>query len=800
MANNYMERIEALRQQYLNTRVDMDVYNAKYVTEGFKDTEGQPWIIQKATGYKYECERKNIYIQDHELLVGGVGFKPRCGILNPDSACSVIEKELDTISTRPFDPFFLSEEGKQVFQEDVAAYWRGKCVLDRWRAMAPQDMETLRTNGIIFIDRKAVRGYGETTVDWRGLLAKGIGGIKREAEEALAKLDDAVPGDLEKSFFYKSAIMTANGIIHLSHRHAALAQEMAADCADPVRKAELLKIAEVCRWVPEHPARTFYEACQSILSYEYACYMEQNASSYNLGRLDQYLYPFYKADKAAGILTDEGAQELLDCLWIKIAEMSLFQDEVTAQYAAGYCITVQTSCGGIDEYGNDATNELSYMMIQATEDVKFKEPNLSVTYSISRNPDALLHKAVECIGMGLTMPAVYANDVGIRMMLNKGVPLSEAWDWSPCGCVETNLSGRLKQYTDIADINMGAMVELALNDGVSRITGERVSVSTGDPKTFKTFDDFFNALKAHIDYAVDVITSGNQLLDYLSMHYRPVPALSLGFPHCIESGRDYSQPGAAKYTVGGGVVTVGQADVVNSVAAVKHLVYDEKKLTMEQLCQALDANFVGYENIQAMCLAAPKYGNDDERADFCVGEIFTHVVDQFEKYDTLFGKMTCGMLPVSGNTPIGEWVGALPSGRTARTPLTDGIGATGGTDVNGPTALLKSVSHIPHARFTQGTQLNMKFEPEMLKGEDGIAHGMNMLKTMCMLDVYHAQINCVDKATLVDAQTYPEKHRDLLIRVAGYTAFFVELGKETQDEIIGRTEIGSWSGAGCCGR
>ena len=786
-----------IRKQYLSTRVDMDVYNAKYVTEGFKETEGQPWIIQKATGYARTCEKKQIYIQDHELLVGGVGFKPRCGILNPDSASGVIEKELDTISTRPFDPFYMSEDAKKVYLEDVKDYWKNKCVFDRWRLMAPKDMETLRTNGIIFIDRKAVRGYGETTVDWRRLLAVGLGGIKREAEEKLAALDDAVPGDLEKSFFYRSEILAADAVIHLANRHADLAEPMAEKCEDAARRAELLKIAEVCRHVPEHPARNFYEACQSILSYEYACYMEQNASSYNLGRLDQYLYPYYKADKEAGILTDDDAQELLDCQWIKIAEMSLFQDEVTAQYAAGYCITVQTSCGGIDEYGNDATNELSYMMIQATEDVKFKEPNLSVTYSISKNPDSLLHKAVESIGMGLTMPAVYSNDVGIRMMLNKGVPLSEAWDWNPCGCVETNLSGRLKEYTDIADINMGAMVELALNDGKSRITGEQVSVHTGDPREFKSFDDFFDAVKKHIDYAVDVVTSGNQLLDYLSMNYRPVPVLSLGFPHCMEAGKDYSQPGAAKYTVGGGVITVGQADIVNSVAAVKYLVFDEKKLTMDRLIQALDADFKGYEDVQAMCLAAPKYGNDDERADFCVGEIFTHVVDQFEKYDTKFGKMTCGMLPVSGNTPIGQWVGALPSGRNAKTPLTDGIGATGGTDVNGPTALLKSVSRIPHARFTQGTQLNMKFEPEMLKGENGIAHGMNMLKTMCMLDVYHAQINCVDRNTLVDAQEHPDKHRDLLIRVAGYTAFFVELGKETQDEIIGRTEINAWAGCGC---
>ncbi|EJF42070.1 glycyl radical enzyme, PFL2/glycerol dehydratase family [Clostridium sp. MSTE9] len=791
MAQTYMERIQALRKQYLDTRVDMDVYNAKYLTEGFKATEGQPWIIQKATGFLHQCRKKNIYIQDNELLVGGAGFKPRCGILCADSSCSILDRELNTISTRKFDPFYLSEEGKKVFQEEVSDYWKNKCVLDRWRALAPEDMETLRDNGMIYIDRKAVRGYGETTPGWDRLLTLGISGIRKEAEEALAKLDDSHVGDLEKMFFLKSEIIVCEGIITLANRHADLAEKMAAGCADPVRKAELEKIAAVCRRVPEYPASSFYEAVQSVLSYEYAIYMEQNASSYNLGRIDQYLYPYYRADIEKGVITKEEAQELLDCLWIKIAELSLFQDEVTAQYAAGYCITVNVTAGGIDQFGNDAVNELSYMAIQATMDVQFKEPNLSIRYNISKNPDAFLRKAVESIRMGLTMPAIHHDDAGIRMLLNKGVPLSEAWDWNPCGCVETNLSGRMKQYTDMADVNLGGIVEMALNDGVSRKTGKRVSISTGDPVNFKTFDDFFDAVKAHIRYFVDVIVSGNQLLDYLSMNYRPVPCLSLTYPHCIESANDYSM-GGAKYNCGGGVITVGQADIINSLAAVRNLIYDEKKLTMQQLCNALAANFKGYEDVQKLCMEAPKYGNDDERADWIVGEVFTYIINQFETYDTKFGRMTCGMLPVSGNTPIGEWVGALPSGRYAWTPLTDGIGATGGTDINGPTALLKSVSHIPHARFTQGTQLNMKMEPEILAGEKGLTHMMHLLKTLCTLDVYHAQFNVINRETLLAAQEHPEQHRDLLIRVAGYTAFFIELGKEVQDEIISRTSIRSW--------
>jgi formate C-acetyltransferase len=792
MAQNYMRRIEALREQYLNTRVDMDVYNAKYLTEGFKETEGQPWNIQKATGFLHQCRKKNIYIQDNELLVGGAGFKPRSGILCADSSCSILDRELDTISTRKFDPFYLSDEGKKIFTEEVSDYWKNKCLLDRWRALAPQDMETLRDCGMIYIDRKAVRGYGETTPSWTRLLALGISGVRKEAEDALAKLDDARPGDLEKMFFLKSELLACEGIVTLAHRHADLAKEMAAKCTDPVRRAELEKIAAVCRRVPEYPAVSFYEAVQSVLFYEYAIYMEQNASSYNLGRIDQYLYPFYKADIEKGVMTEDDAQELLDCMWIKIAELSLFQDEVTAQYAAGYCITINVTPGGIDQFGNDAVNPLSYQIIQATMDVRFKEPNLSIRYNISKNPDSFLRKAVESIRLGLTMPAIHHDDAGIRMMLNKGVPLSEAWDWNPCGCVETNLAGRMKQYTDMADMNMGGIIEMALNNGVSRKTGKRVSVSTGDPAGFKTFDDFFEAVKTHIRYFVDVIASGNQLLDYLSMNYRPVPCLSLMFPHCIESATDYSM-GGAKYNCGGGVITVGQADIINSLAAVRQLVYDEKRVSMSDLCKALAANFKGYENIQKMCMEAPKYGNDDERADWIVGEVFTYVIDQFEKYNTKFGKMTTGMLPISGNTPIGGWVGALPSGRYAWTPLTDGIGATGGTDVNGPTALLKSVSHIPHARYTQGTQLNMKMEPELLADQAGVNHMMSMLKTLCTLDVYHAQFNVVDRETLLDAQKHPDKHRDLLIRVAGYTAFFRELGKEVQDEIIGRTAYGAWS-------
>ena len=793
MAKEYMNRINKLRENYFSHRIEMDILDAYYVTQGFKATEGQPWAIQKATAMKTVYENKPIYIQDNELLVGGVAFKPRAGILNPDSACSVIEKELDTISTRTYDPFYLSDENKKLFMEEVAPYWRGKCVLDRWNAMMPDDVRTMRDGGMLYVDKKFVRGYGENTPGWRTLLAKGVGGIKKEAEEKLASLDAAGGEDvLKQMIFYKSLIITAEGIIAYANRHANLAEQMAAEEKDPVRKAELLKIAEVNRWVPEHPARTFYEGLQSMLTYEYCIFMEQNASSYNLGRMDQYLIDLYRQDVAAGILTEDSAQELMDCFWIKIAEMGLFQDGESAAFSAGYNMTVQVCAGGITKYGDDAVNELSYMTIQATMDTATKEPNMTVRYSISKNPDSFLRKAAECIRMGRTMPAIYHDDAGIKMLLNKGIPLSQAWDWTPCGCVETNLEGRLKSYTDIGEISMGGVVDMVMNNGRSRKTGELVSIETGDPRSFETFDQFMDAIKKQIKYFVHTMATMNSYLDYLSENYRPVPALSLTYPNCMVTGKDYAN-GGAEFNVGNGINIIGQADIINSIADVKYLVYDEKKITMDELCKALDANFEGYEDIQQMCWNAPKYGNDDPRADFCAGEIYNFLVDEIEQYDSPFGKLTAGMLPVSGNVPIGKSVGALPSGRYAWAPLADGIGATGGTDVNGATALLKSISHLPHARFTQGTQMNLKIDPKLLAGEQGLKNMMIMLKTQCSLDIYHTQYNIVDPEVLTDAQIHPENHKDLLVRVAGYTAFFVELGKDIQDDIIQRTEIEKWA-------
>ncbi len=781
----YMERIKRLKERLLSITPEMDLENAKILTAGFIEYENMPLILKKAYAFRKQCEEKTIAIAADELIVGNSGSKIRGGILCADCCWSVLDDELETISERKYDPFQLKDDDRQLFLDTVKPYWRGKSNFEKWRRQIPEDLKLLRDNGVVFIDRKGVRGFGETTAGYSWLLEVGIKGIREKINERRRRIDLARPGDLEKDHFLQALLLVCDGLTTLAGRYADLAEEMLAEEKDILRRAELLQIAQICRRVPENPASTFHEALQSFYFYHTGLFMEQNAASYNPGRMDQYLLPYYRADLESGRINQNQAQELLDCLWIKFSEPCLFQDAVTAEFAAGYPMFQNVCVGGIDEAGRDAVNELSYLIIQASIDVQLYQPSLSVRYNMAKNPNSFLRKIVELISLGTGFPAFHNDEVGIRMLLNKGVPLREAWDWNPCGCVETNLEGRMRQYTALADVNLGSIVELALTDGVSRKSGEQISVSTGDPEEFDRFEDFISALKAQLAHTIHATVAGSHLLDDICLE-RPVPALSLSFKECIEKGMDYSA-GGAKYNVGNGIILIGVADLVNSIAAVKKLVYQDKKLSMAELTRALAADFKGYEEVEELCLSAPKYGNDDEDVDNIAAEIFTYIADEIEQYESKFGRMTPGILPVSGNTPFGLEVGALPSGRKAWKPLADGVSPSGGTDLGGPTAVLKSVSKLPHDRFTQGTLLNMKVEDDLLKTENGIQQMMSLLKSMCSLGVFHVQFNVIDQEKLLQAQKYPEKHKGLLIRVAGYTAYFVELGKDVQDEIIART-------------
>lgn len=555
--------------------------------------------------------------------------------------------------------------------------------------------------------------------------------------------------------------------------------------SDPHRKQELFKIAEVCDRVPEKPARTFHEALQSMFFLHTCIYMEHESASYNPGCFDQYMYPFYKADLEAGRITEDEAQELLECLWVKFAEPCLFQDATSARYSAGYPLFQNLCVGGVDSNGRDAVNDLSYMVIQATMDVQMYQPSLSVKYNMARNPDKFLRKVVELIQMGTGFPAFHSDEAGIMMMLNKGVPLPEAYNWNPCGCVETSLAGKQRCYTSYADYNLGAIVEFALNDGKSVKYDRYVAARTGDPREFKTYEQFLEAVKEQIRYVLKCMVAGNQVTTEI-VYDMECPVASLTFKECLEKGSDYAW-GGPKYSMGDGLDAIGVADLINSILAVKELVYDKKMVSMDTLCKALAADFVGYEDVHAMCVNATKYGNDDKEADDLACDMFNFIADYIEGFQHVFGRYTAGILPVSGNTPFGEQVGALPSGRRAWKPLADGLSPEQGTDTNGMSAVVRSVANIPHTRYNQGTLLNQKLDPLFAHGEKSVEALMAYLKTLCSLGVFHVQFNVVDEELLRDAQVHPEEHNDLLIRVAGYTAFFTELGPETQGDIISRT-------------
>lgn len=781
----YMGRIRKAKARVIDTRPSMDLENAVLLTESFRETEGEPLVIRKAKAFREQCARKSVTIWEDERIVGCSGSKVRGGILSADVCWSILDNELETISTRPYDPFHISEAEKAQFRTIIKPYWQGRSNYEKFLKRTPPTAAALKAAGIIYIDRKAVRGPGELTAGYDLIVNEGINGIVRRIEERMARLDLADPDDFRKKTYLDALLIVAEGVVTLAGRYADEAGRQTAAATDPRRRGELESIAAICRRVPAEPARTFHEALQALYLYHICVFMEQNAASYNPGRMDQYLYPFYRRDIDNGVITPEDAQELLDCLWVKFSEPCLFQDAKTAEVAAGYNMFQNVCCGGVTETGHDAVNDLSYMMLQATQDVKLNQPSLSVRYNPGKNPDAFLRKIVELIGEGTGFPAFHNDEVGIKMLLKKGATLREAYNWNPCGCVETNLMGKSREYTAFCDLNLASLVELTLYNGRHLPSDRQACPATGDPRNFKTFEDFKEAVKVHLKYVVRALVESNHVLNEVSDE-RPVPVASLTFLDCIENGSDYSW-GGAKYNYGNGVILDCVADFINSLSAIKHLIYDEERITWDELLSALAADFNGYEDIRRLCLDAPKYGNNDPRADDLAEELFWFAAEEIQQHRSKYGPLTCGMLPVTAHVAMGKTVGALPSGRNAWTTLTDGISPTGGTDLEGPTAVLHSVSRIPHEMYTSGTLLNMKLDPELLRDERGIRNMMGFLKGLCDLSIYHIQFNVTTTETLLAAQREPEKYRDLLVRVAGYTAYFVELGKDVQDEIIGRT-------------
>lgn len=784
------ERLKRLKENYLKQVPSITTYRARAITKIAKENPGMPKIMLRAKCFRYCCETAPLVIQDDELIVGAPNGAPRAGAFSPDIAWRWMEDEIDTIGTRPQDPFFISDEDKRIMRNELFPFWKGKSV-DEHCEDQYREAGVWTLSGESYVSDcsyHALNGGGDSNPGYDVILMKkGMLDIQQEAKDHLAKLDYQNPDDIEKIYFYKSIIDTTEGVMIYAKRLSDYAAELAAKETNPKRKAELMKISEVNARVPAHKPRTFWEAIQAVWTIESLLVVEENQTGMSIGRVDQYMYPFFKEDKESGRMTDYEAFELAGCMLIKMSEMMWVTSEGGSKFFAGYQPFVNMCVGGVTRDGRDATNDLTYLLMDAVRHVKIYQPSLA-TRIHNKSPQKYLKKIVDVIRSGMGFPACHFDDAHIKMMLAKGVSIEDARDYCLMGCVEPQKSGRLYQWTSTAYTQWPICIELVLNHGVPLWFEKQVTPDMGDLSQFKTYEDFENAVKEQIKYITKWSSVATVISQRVHRELAPKPLMSIMYEGCMENGKDVSA-GGAMYNFGPGVVWSGLATYTDSMAAIKKLVFEDKKYTLQQLNEALKADFVGYEQLRTDCLNSPKYGNDDDYVDLIASDLVNFTERDHRQYKTLYSVLSHGTLSISNNTPFGQLTGASANGRRAWTPLSDGISPTQGADVKGPTAIIKSISKMAVDSMNIGMVHNFKLMAGLLdtpEGEEGI---ITLLRTASVLGNGEMQFNYLDNQTLIEAQKHPEQYRDLIVRVAGYSAYFVELCKDVQDEIISRTML-----------
>ncbi|WP_334329081.1 choline trimethylamine-lyase [Companilactobacillus sp. HBUAS59699] len=788
--NGITPRLKALKENYLDQVPSITTYRARAITKIAKENPGMPKIELRAKCFRYCCETAPLVIQDNELIVGAPNGAPRAGAFSPDIAWRWMEDEIDTIGTRPQDPFYISDEDKKIMREELFPYWKGKSV-DEYCEDQYREAGVWELSGESFVSDCSyhqLNGGGDSNPGYDVILMKkGMLDIQNEAKEHLEKLDYENPDDIEKIYFYKSVIDTTEGVMIYSRRMSEYAAEKAAKETDPKRKAELQKISEVTAKVPAHKPETFYEAIQAVWTVESLLVVEENQTGMSIGRVDQYMYPFFKADLESGRMNNREAFELAGCMLIKMSEMMWITSEGGSKFFAGYQPFVNMCVGGITRQGQDATNDLTYLLMDAVRHVKVYQPSLACRIH-AHSPRKYLKKIVDVVRAGMGFPACHFDDTHIKIMLAKGVSIEDARDYCLMGCVEPQKSGRLYQWTSTAYTQWPICIELTLNHGVPLWYGKKVTPDLGDLSQYKTYDEFDHAVKEQIKYITKWTDVATVISQRVHRDLAPKPLMSIMYEGCMEHGKDVSA-GGAMYNFGPGVVWSGLATYTDSMAAIKKLVFDDKKYTLDQLNEALKADFEGFDQIRTDCLNAPKYGNDDDYADLIAANLINFTEMEHRHYHTLYSILSHGTLSISNNTPFGQMTGASANGRKAWVPLSDGISPTQGADYKGPTAIVKSVSKMANDSMNIGMVHNYKIMAGLLDTPEGEESLITLLRTANSLGCGQMQFNYLDNKTLIDAQKHPEQYRGLIVRVAGYSAFFVELCKDVQDEIISRTML-----------
>ncbi|KML65294.1 choline trimethylamine-lyase [Pectobacterium peruviense] len=783
-------RMQRLRARYLEARPSVSIYRALAFTEVAKNNPGLPPILLRAKSFRRACETAPILIQDEELIVGHPCGKPRAGAFSPDIAWRWVRDELDTMSTRPQDPFQISEEDKKIIRDEIVPFWQGRS-LDEVCEAQYREAGLWEFSGETFVSDLSyhqINGGGDTCPGYDVLLfTKGMKGIKADAQAKLAELGMEDPAHIDRIYFYKAAIETCDGVMAYANRIAAQAREQAAQENDALRRAELLLIADVNENVPANPPKTLQEALQSIWTLESLFEIEENQTGISLGRVDQYCYPMYEADIQSGRQTREQALELLQMFILKCAELMWMSSESGAKYFAGYQPFINLTVGGQKRSGGDACNDLTYLIMDAVRFVKVYQPSLACRIH-NQSPHEYMEKIIDVVKSGMGFPACHFDDSHIKMMLRKGFDFDDARDYCLMGCVEPQKSGRIYQWTSTGYTQWPIAIEFVLNRG-RMIRFDRVQgLDTGELSTLETFEAFDRAVKTQIAHIIRLSAIGTVISQRVHRDIAPKPLMSLLVEGCMEKGQDVAA-GGALINHGPGLIFSGLATYVDSMMAIRKLVYEEHKYTLEQMRDALLANFSGDEMLHRDCLNAPKFGNDDNAVDQLARDITEWTERECRQYKMLYSTFSHGTLSISNNTPIGALTAASANGRLAWTPLSDGISPTQGADKKGPTASIKSVSRMNVESMNIGMVHNFKFLKGMLDTPEGRNGLITLLRTSSILGNGQMQFSYVDDEVLRKAQQTPEKYRDLIVRVAGYSAYFVELCKEVQDEIISRTMI-----------
>lgn len=785
------ERIQTLKDSYLKIKPSITINRALAYTEIAKKYPDLPNNLRRAKSFKKACETAPMYIQEGELIVGHPCGKPRAGSFSPDTAWKWLSDEIDTIETRPQDPYEISDEDKKTMREVLFPFWDGKSIEEAGEQKFREAgiWEFAAESCVSDLTYHLTSGGGDTSPGYDIILfTKGISGVKKEAEDLLAALSPDNEEDREKRNFYQAAIETCEGIIIYANRVSTYAKGLAQKESDPKRKAELELISEVNARVPANPPQTFQEALQAIWTIQSLFLLEENQCSTSLGRLDQYVFPCFAADMNSGAISQEEAFELMSCFILKCSEMIWYTPGGTAKYFAGYMPFINVCVGGQKRAGGDATNELTYLVMDAVGKVAVYQPSLACRIH-NQSPQKYLQKVVEVVKAGSGMPACHFDDAHIKMMLRKGFDFEDARDYSLMGCVEPQKSGRIHQWTAGGFTQWPVAIEFVFNRGVLKSYGDSIQgIDTGELAQFTTYEEFDTAVKKQLDHIMGITAKGTLINQKLVRDMVPTPYMSLFVDGCMQTGKDVTAGGAVLYE-GPGTIFAGLGTYADSMAAIKKLVFDDKKYTLLQLKEALDANWEGYEQLRKDCLNAPKFGNDDDYADMITSEIVDYTEKEINKHKSLYARMIHGTLSQSFNTPLGEMIGATPNGREAGAPLSDGMSPSQGADKKGPTAIIKSVSKINVESMSLGMSHNFKLMEGSLDTPQGETGLITLLRTASIMGNAQMQFNYIDNATLIEAQKNPEEYRDLIMRVAGYSAFFVELCKEVQDEIISRTML-----------